>query len=114
MNVDGMAKPGVSAGLDVREALYVLILFLPIGTAGVCGWPGRKMVWGRGVTKIRYQPCAVCPYSGKIMMRISPDVHARAAKAAELSGKSLNQWAEEALDKAATQTPSQTPRLPPS
>src|SRR5690606_33322249 len=41
------------------------------------------------------------PYSGKMMFRVSPDVHRKAAIAAELSGKSLNQWAEEALAKAA-------------
>jgi len=40
------------------------------------------------------------PYSGKMMFRVDPDIHARAAKAAELAGKSLNQWAEEVLDKA--------------
>lgn len=42
------------------------------------------------------------PYSGKVMFRISPEVHARAAMAAELSGKSLNEWAEAALAEAAT------------
>jgi predicted HicB family RNase H-like nuclease len=42
------------------------------------------------------------PYSGKMMFRVDPEVHARAAKAAELAGKSLNQWAEELLDKAST------------
>ena len=41
------------------------------------------------------------PYSGRVMFRISPETHARAAKAAELSGKSLNEWAEEALAEAA-------------
>lgn len=40
------------------------------------------------------------PYSGKMMFRVDPDVHARAAKAAELAGKSLNQWAEDVLAKA--------------
>ncbi len=40
------------------------------------------------------------PYSGKMMFRVSPDLHRRAALAAELSGKSLNQWAEEALERA--------------
>lgn len=39
-------------------------------------------------------------YSGKMMFRVDPDIHARAAKAAELAGKSLNQWAEEVLSKA--------------
>lgn len=37
------------------------------------------------------------PFSGRMMFRVSPEVHARAALAAELSGKSLNQWAEEVL-----------------
>ena len=41
------------------------------------------------------------PYSGKMMFRVDPEVHRRAAVAAELAGKSLNQWAEEALEKAA-------------
>ncbi|NSY16595.1 type II toxin-antitoxin system HicB family antitoxin [Neorhizobium sp. AL 9.2.2] len=41
------------------------------------------------------------PYSGKVMFRIDPEVHARAARAAELSGKSLNEWAGEVLAKAA-------------
>lgn len=40
------------------------------------------------------------PYSGKVMLRIPPEVHAHAAKAAELHGKSLNQWAAEVLAQA--------------
>ena len=40
------------------------------------------------------------PYSGRMMFRVEPEVHASAALAAELSGKSLNQWAEEALREA--------------
>jgi predicted HicB family RNase H-like nuclease len=40
-------------------------------------------------------------YSGQVMFRISPEVHRKAALAAELSGKSLNQWAEDVLDRAA-------------
>ncbi len=41
------------------------------------------------------------PFSGKMMLRVAPDIHAKAAQAAELSGKSLNQWGEEALKTAA-------------
>jgi predicted HicB family RNase H-like nuclease len=37
------------------------------------------------------------PYSGKMMFRVDPETHRKAAIAAELAGKSLNQWAEEAL-----------------
>jgi predicted HicB family RNase H-like nuclease len=33
------------------------------------------------------------PYSGKVMFRVDPRVHARAALAAQLRGQSLNQWA---------------------
>ncbi len=40
-------------------------------------------------------------YSGKLMLRVDPAVHAMAAVAAETSGKSLNQWGEEALADAA-------------
>jgi predicted HicB family RNase H-like nuclease len=36
------------------------------------------------------------------MFRVSPEIHRRAAVAAWLSGKSLNQWAEEVLDQAAS------------
>jgi predicted HicB family RNase H-like nuclease len=41
------------------------------------------------------------PYSGKLMLRVSPDVHAAVATAAEVHGKSINQWASDVLDKAA-------------
>lgn len=36
-------------------------------------------------------------YSGKVMVRVDPAVHARAALAARLSGISLNQFSEQAL-----------------
>lgn len=41
------------------------------------------------------------PASGKLMLRIAPEVHAAAVKAAARSGTSLNKWAESALCKAA-------------
>lgn len=36
-------------------------------------------------------------YSGNLMLRIPPEVHAAVAAAAEVSGKSINQWAAEVL-----------------
>ena len=42
-------------------------------------------------------------YSGRVMFRVSPETHRKAALAAELSGKSLNQWAEEVLEHAAAE-----------
>ncbi len=37
------------------------------------------------------------PYSGKLHLRISPELHATAAAAAAAEGKSLNQWIAGAL-----------------
>lgn len=37
------------------------------------------------------------PYSGKLMLRLPPEVHARAAMLAEATGKSINAWATEVL-----------------
>ncbi|NGM44181.1 type II toxin-antitoxin system HicB family antitoxin [Rhodobacter sp. SGA-6-6] len=42
-------------------------------------------------------------FSGQMMFRVDPEVHRKAALAAELAGKSLNAWAEEVLEKAAEQ-----------
>ncbi len=41
------------------------------------------------------------PYSGQLMLRVAPAVHASAALAAQISGKSLNKWTEEVLGEAA-------------
>lgn len=41
-------------------------------------------------------------FSGQMMFRVNPDLHRRAAIAAELAGKSLNQWGEEVLNRAAS------------
>lgn len=40
------------------------------------------------------------PASGRLMLRVSPSVHAAALKAAARSGVSLNKWAEQALQAA--------------
>ncbi|MDQ3399199.1 MAG: type II toxin-antitoxin system HicB family antitoxin [Deinococcota bacterium] len=41
------------------------------------------------------------PASGKMMLRVPPEVHAAASLAAEAVGKSLNQWASDVLERAA-------------
>ena len=41
------------------------------------------------------------PYSGQIMVRVDPRVHAQAALAAELAGLSLAKWTEERIREAA-------------
>ena len=40
------------------------------------------------------------PASGKLMLRIPPEVHGAALVAAKVAGKSLNQWATELLQRA--------------
>ena len=40
------------------------------------------------------------PYSGKLLLRVAPEIHAAVATAAEVSGKSINQWAAERLSAA--------------
>lgn len=41
------------------------------------------------------------PASGKLMLRVPPEVHAAALVSAQATGKSLNQWAVEVLANAA-------------
>jgi predicted HicB family RNase H-like nuclease len=40
------------------------------------------------------------PASGKLMLRVPPEVHGAALIAAQASGKSLNQWATEVIQTA--------------
>ena len=44
------------------------------------------------------------PYSGRLMLRVPPEIHAAVAMAAGIRGKSINQWASEVLGKAASQS----------
>ncbi len=37
------------------------------------------------------------PYSGNVMLRLSPELHAKVAMLAEAHGKSLNSWVSEVL-----------------
>ncbi|MDR0828031.1 MAG: type II toxin-antitoxin system HicB family antitoxin [Desulfovibrio sp.] len=43
------------------------------------------------------------PYSGRVTLRMPPDLHARLAVQAEASGNSLNNWLVTALNKSAAQ-----------
>jgi predicted HicB family RNase H-like nuclease len=47
------------------------------------------------------------PVSGRLMLRVSPTVHAAALKAAARKGLSLNKWAEQALSTASRKRSSQ-------
>jgi predicted HicB family RNase H-like nuclease len=41
------------------------------------------------------------PASGRLMLRVPPEVYTAALVAAQVSGQSLNQWATQALQRAA-------------
>ena len=49
--------------------------------------------------KLRQQPNK--PVSGKILLRVPPEIHSAAIMVAESEGKSLNQWAAHVLAEAA-------------
>ena len=40
------------------------------------------------------------PFSGRMLLRVPPEVHARVSAAAQVVGISLNQWATQALTQA--------------
>ena len=40
------------------------------------------------------------PYSGQFRLRLAPELHARAAMAAETHGKSLNAWVADVIEKS--------------
>lgn len=48
-------------------------------------------------TCVKLGKVAERPYSGKVLLRIDPVLHASTAQAAELAGMSLNQWTEQVL-----------------
>jgi predicted HicB family RNase H-like nuclease len=45
------------------------------------------------------------PASGKLLLRVPPEIHGRALVAAQAAGKSLNQWATEVLQLAVVPAP---------
>lgn len=50
------------------------------------------------------------PVSGKLRLRVSPDVHGRALVAAHAAGKSLEEWATEVLQEAVRGPEQSAPR----
>jgi predicted HicB family RNase H-like nuclease len=49
-----------------------------------------NIVWELGQTPDK-------PYSGRVMLRLQPELHARASAAAQVQGMSFNQWAAQRL-----------------
>lgn len=42
-------------------------------------------------------------FSGNLMLRISPEIHAAVATAAEVNGKSINQWVADVLERTSNE-----------
>ena len=80
------------------------------GISDVIGFHGQSVAELRKAFKGAVEDyLAVCakigkhpqrPYSGKILLRIDPSLHAKAAILAETNGKSLNAWMQETLERA--------------
>ena len=84
------------------------------GTADSGAMAGEKIMGkssGEGVGRMEhgFRYLATCaklgraaqkPASGRLMLRVPPEVHTAALAAAQVSGQSLNQWATQALRRA--------------
>lgn len=93
--------------LDERDAIFVGRL---LGITDVIGFHGDTVADLRAAfeeavedyldtcTKLGKVPLK--PASGNLMLRIPPEVHAKAQITAQARGKSLNQWASEVLAEA--------------
>ena len=44
------------------------------------------------------------PFSGRVSLRMSPDIHQAASTAAQTEGKSLNAWLSDAIEREVRQT----------
>ena len=107
MNV--MSYKGYSARIEYSDDDGCFIGHLA-GIRDVVGFHGESVTELRGAFEEAVDDyLATCeklnrspqrPYSGKVMLRLDPSIHARAAMQAESQGKSLNAWAQEALAKA--------------
>ena len=107
MNV--MSYKGYSARIEYSDDDGCFIGHLA-GIRDVVGFHGESVTELRGAFEEAVDDyLATCeklnrspqrPYSGKVMLRLDPSIHARAAMQAESQGKSLNAWAQEALVKA--------------
>ena len=111
-----MTYKGYTARLDFSEADGVFF-------GKVLGLPANQSITFEGETAAQLredfhnavdfyiEDCAkhgietMKPASGKLMLRVAPEIHSAALIAAQASGQSLNQWAGNVLKAAAMQAP---------
>jgi predicted HicB family RNase H-like nuclease len=86
---------------DERDNLFVGRI---LGIRNIISFHGETVVQLRSEFELAVKDyLADCkkPASGKLLLRVPPEVHGRALVAAQAAGKSLNQWAAEVLQHAA-------------
>ena len=97
-----------SVGFDERDNLFVGRV---LGVRDIIGFHGETVAELRAdfeaAIDFMLQDCQARgiapekPASGKLMLRIPPEVHGAALVAAQAAGTSLNQWAAKVLAEAA-------------
>jgi predicted HicB family RNase H-like nuclease len=105
-----MTFKGYTARVDIDARDNLLVGHL-LGVRDIVGFhaedvAGLRSAFEEAVTdyldacaKVGKQPEK--PASGKLMLRVAPEIHSAALIAAQASGVSLNQWAARALQAAA-------------
>ncbi|BAN46422.1 type II toxin-antitoxin system HicB family antitoxin [Metapseudomonas resinovorans] len=108
--MNSMSYRGYTARIefDERDDIFVGRL---LGVRDIISFQGQSVTELRGQFQVAVddylEDCAERgispekPASGKVMLRIRPEVHAAATIAAQAMGKSLNQWADEVFEQAA-------------
>ena len=104
-----MSHKGYSARVEYDERDHILVGRI-LGIISIIGFHGETVSELRlEFEKAVEDYLADCkaegvkperPASGKILLRVPPEVHGKALVAAQASGKSLNQWASEVLQTA--------------
>lgn len=108
--MDGMTYKGYTARFEYSEEDGCFVGHLA-GIRDIVGFDGGSIA---EITERFYEAVdgylAACkklgqlpnkPCSGRVRLRMSPDVHARACARAAAEGVTLNQWAARALERAA-------------
>lgn len=107
--MNGMTYKGYAARVEFDAEDHIFVGHI-IGTRDIIGFHGETVSELENSFKEAVddylEACATLgqqpnkPYSGKLLIRVSAEIHASVAAAAAAAGKSLNQWAAETLSKA--------------
>lgn len=101
-----MTYKGYSARVEYDERDHIFVGRI-LGIRGIISFQGETVAGLRAAFEHAVKDyLAECkesgvppekPASGKLLLRVPPEIHGRALVAAQSAGKSLNQWATEIL-----------------